>query len=308
MTTNEFIDKARKVHGNKYDYSNVEYKTTHEKVIIICPIHGEFEQEPSSHLSGCGCRKCVGTNKKDTKSFIKDAQKVHGKKYDYSKTEYKNDRTKLLITCNKHGYFWQTPNNHLSGKGCPMCKFDKSHLLQKDTTESFIIKAEKIHGKNYDYSKVVYKNNNTKVTIICPIHGEFEQLPLNHLQGKGCQKCNYSHLEKEMSLLLEKHKIDYEVQKTFDWLTYKGKLRLDFYLPKYNVAIECQGGQHFNEVKHFGGKDGFLNRQKLDKVKLDLCNSHNIKILYYTKTNINENFYFHDESIINKIKEINNLK
>lgn len=176
------------------------------------------------------------------------------------------------------------------------------------TTKEFIDKARNVHDDKYDYSKVEYKTTHEKVIIICPIHGEFEQLPLNHLQGKGCQKCNYSHLEKEISLLLEKHKIDYEVQKTFDWLTYKGKLRLDFYLPKYNVAIECQGGQHFNEVKHFGGKDGFLNRQKLDKVKLDLCNSHNIKLLYYTKAKINENFYFHDESIINKIKEINNLK
>ena len=180
----EFIDKAKKIHGNKYDYSKVVYKNNYTKVCIICPEHGEFWQTPNNHLKGYGCSKCSGNCKKNNNDFITKAKNIHGDKYEYSKINYINSRTKICIICPEHGEFWQTPNSHLSGCGCPECKknFHK-------TKEIFVLLSKQIHGEKYDYSKVEYINNSTKVCIICPEHGEFWQTPNSHLSGNGCPKC-----------------------------------------------------------------------------------------------------------------------
>ena len=124
-----------------------------------------------------------------------------------------------------------------------------------DKNKIFIKKYRKIHGDKYDYSKVDYINNHTKVCIICPEHGEFWQVPNNHLNGYGCPKCVMSHMENNISQLLNRNDIKYIPQCTFEWLKYKNNLYLDFYLPDYNIAIECQGEQHFEPVEHFGGKE-----------------------------------------------------
>ena len=113
-----------------------------------------------------------------TKEFIAKAKAVHGDKYDYSKVNYVNSFTKVTIICPKHGEFEQTPNLHLKSQGCPNCYGNK-----KMTIEEFIKRAKEVHGDKYDYSKVKYVNALTKVTIICPIHGEFEQTPAKHLLG-----------------------------------------------------------------------------------------------------------------------------
>jgi len=198
-----FIEKAKKIHGDKYDYSKVEYINNHTKVCIICPEHGEFWQTPNNHLHDYGCPKCksdkIGLLKrKDIVNFIKEAKKVHGDKYDYSKVEYKNNSTKVCIICPEHGEFWQTPNHHLQGHGCPICK-----NVKKSNTDEFIEKAKKIHGDKYDYSKVEYINNHTKVCIICPVHGEFWQTPKNHLKGQGCNKCAIHYRNQKNALTTE---------------------------------------------------------------------------------------------------------
>lgn len=121
-TTEEFIEKAKKIHGDKYDYSKVVYKNKNTKVCIICPIHGEFWMKPDKHINAKqGCPKCSKSYKMNTKSFIEKAIKVHGNKYNYGKVEYINSETKVCITCPEHGEFWQTPHNHLNGKGCRKC-------------------------------------------------------------------------------------------------------------------------------------------------------------------------------------------
>ena len=119
-TTEEFIKKAKEIHGDKYDYSLVDYKNAHTKIKIICPKHGIFEQLPLNHLSGKKCPKCKGYYK-TTEEFIKEAREIHGNKYDYSLVDYKNSREKIKIICPKHGVFEQTPHNHLCGSGCPKC-------------------------------------------------------------------------------------------------------------------------------------------------------------------------------------------
>ena len=185
-TAENFIKKARKIHGDKYDYSKVEYKNSNTKVTIICPIHGDFEQTPATHLQGKGCSKCGGKNKLTTEEFIKRAKEIHDGKYDYSKVEYKNNSTNVCIICPDHGEFLQRPMVHLRGGGCIKCGGTATL-----TAEEFINKAKKVHGDKYDYSKVEYKNSTTKVCIICKEegHGEFYQTAKNHLKGKGCPKC-----------------------------------------------------------------------------------------------------------------------
>jgi len=185
-TKEQFIDDAIKKHGNKYDYSLVEYINNYTKIKIICSIHGIFEQTPCHHLEGNGCPNCNGTKKKSTEEFIIDARKVHGDKYDYSLVQYKRNNTKIKIICKKHGIFEQIPSSHLRGGNCLKC------IGQHMDTEYFKEKSNKVHNNKYDYSLVSYKNCDTPIKIICPIHGEFEQKPEYHLLGRGCSKCGGS--------------------------------------------------------------------------------------------------------------------
>lgn len=126
MTKDEFVMRAKAVHGDKYDYTKTIYKNNKFKITVICPIHGEFEQTPLNHLRGSGCRKCGfdlvhDKNRVLVDDFIKKAKEVHGDKYDYSKVVYKSSRENVCIICPEHGEFWQTPSNHLCGRGCRKC-------------------------------------------------------------------------------------------------------------------------------------------------------------------------------------------
>ena len=217
--------------------------------------------------------------KKLTKEeFIKKANKVHESKYNYDNVDYVNSRTKVCIICPKHGEFWQTPSSHLRGNGCSKCTCN-----YVPTTEEWIASTRKVHGDKYDYSKVEYINANTKVCIICPEHGEFWQTPTNHLEGKGCPKCNLSHLERSVMNYLDGVGITYDYQKHFKWL---GRQSLDFYLPDYKVGIECQGEQHFFPID-FAGKGvewackKFDKLIKRDKRKKKLCEENGVKLLYF---------------------------
>lgn len=287
FTTQDFIEQAKEVHGDKYDYSKVEYINSITKICIVCPIHGEFWQRPSDHIHNkCGCVKCSGLILGNTENFIRKACEVHGNKYDYSKVEYTNNKTKVCIVCPEHGEFWQRPNDHLSGYACPKCC--NNTML---TTEEWVGKVSKIHNNKYDYSKVEYKGAHKKVCIICPEHGEFWQKPNNHNNGAQCPKCVNvlinSKMEDGIRILLDKENIKYERQKTFEWLKNKRKLFLDFYLPEYRVGIEVQGEQHFKAFDRFGGENGLRETMNRDKVKCELCEKHNIKMFYITKRKYN---------------------
>jgi hypothetical protein len=188
-TTEEFIGEAKVKHGDKYDYSKVNYINSSTKVIIGCPIHGDFLQTPTGHLHNSGCQKCGGNMKLTLNEFIERAKAVHGDKYDYSLVKYKNIDERVWIICPEHGKWQQTPNSHLHGNGCPICARNRLGEGQRLTHEQFIEKAKVKHGDKYDYSKVNYVNNNTKVIIRCLIHGDFEQIPASHFIGTGCPKC-----------------------------------------------------------------------------------------------------------------------
>jgi len=195
LTTQEFIDRARAVHGDKYGYALVVYQSTRKKVKLYCREHGVFEQTPHCHLTGQGCISCAGKKKHDNDSFIQKAREVHGYYYDYSKVVYIGNKNKVTIHCPEHGDFEQKPNSHLSGRRCPVCSIENKTLGK----QLFIEKAKLVHSENsYDYSLVDYKNNCTKVTIICQYHGVFTQKPTAHLQGRGCPGCAKTGFDRTM--------------------------------------------------------------------------------------------------------------
>ena len=301
-TLYKFIEKAKQVHSDKYDYSKVEYINNRTKVCIICPEHGEFWQSPDTHLRGSGCPKCVGKSL-TTEDWIKLAKTIHNDKYDYSRVEYRRCFDRLNIICPIHGEFTQVSHDHLSGNGCPQCAKESTKNKLRKPIQKFITEANEIHNKKYDYSKVEYKNTETKICIICPKHGEFWQTPACHLDGYGCPVCKESHLEREMRNFLLENNIDFEYQKKFDWL---GKQSLDFYIPQYNIAIECQGKQHFG-LGGWSNKFDFQKLQELDLRKYNLCKEHNIKLLYYTHEDfeefLGESLVKNKDELIERIKE-----
>ena len=209
--TKEFIEKAEKEHVDEngdsiYDYSQVEYEKCDTNIIIICRIHGEFLQTPNSHLNGHGCTDCgnlkISIIKKEyfksttsnKEAFEEKAIKKHGNKYNYSKVDYKDSSTNVIISCKDHGDFIQTPSSHLISFGCFECMLKNRRIITNKPTQiknEFIKVAYEIHGEKYDYSKMEDSFNSKKYqTIICKKHGEFKQIPRDHLQGHGCVKCS----------------------------------------------------------------------------------------------------------------------
>lgn len=194
IRTAVFVVKAKAEHGDKYDYSKTVYRHSKERVTIICPKHGSFEQTPNSHLNGRGCPACGNeakgaASRLTQKQYIRTVRRVHGDKYDYSKAVYKGAHKKIEIICDKHGPFWQIANEHKKGRGCPQCGIESRSNLHRYNTEVFAEKAQEVHGNKYDYSLVNYKMRGDKISIVCPEHGEFKQSPADHLRGYGCPQC-----------------------------------------------------------------------------------------------------------------------
>ena len=221
MNTKEFIEKSILIHGNKYDYSKTEYVNRDKKVKIICPIHGEFEQTPRSHLNGSICTFCrreIASKKREMtlEKFIEKSNKIHNNKFDYSKVNYIDLYTQVTIVCPIHGEFEQTPRKHLSGSGCLKCFFDKI----KDNTETFIKKARLRHGDKYDYSKTIYSKSKSDVIITCKKHGDFKMTPNAHLRGQGCPKCGMEETKNKITSTVDdfilKSKLKYR-ENTFDY-------------------------------------------------------------------------------------------
>ena len=297
-----YIERAKMIHKNHYQYDYANWDNINNKVKIICPEHGEFFMTLNNHINmKQGCPKChfekqKGNFKISTEEFIKKAKSVHGDKYDYSETVYNGLKNKVKIICPEHGVFEQVAYDHLRGFKCKECKHKEDRL----TKEEFIEKAKLVHGDKYDYTKVEYINNQTPIKIVCPTHGEFKMKPSHHLMGMGCHFCNTSRLENEIKLILEQNNIVFIPQYRNKWL---GKQSLDFYLPEYNIAIECQGKQHFEPINYFGGEKRFITQKKRDILKYNKCKEHNITLYYFGKYNVMMENYFKDaQELIKKIK------
>lgn len=278
MTIAQFVKKARKVHGKKYNYDKVSYKGSFDKVTIICPKHGEFEQTPSSHLAGNGCywcgRESQSVKTKNTQAdIIRRAREVHGDKYDYSKVIYKGIDKKIVITCPKHGDFLQTPNVHLQGHGCPECGNDEWLSKMTFSKEEFIERARDMHGDEYDYSLVDYVNQMTKVKIICKKHGVFEQKPHSHLHWQGCPKCSSSIGERRIMRYLEKRGIKYKHHHRVPYKVppIKSHFEIDFFLPDHGLFIEYNGQQHYRHVAYWKHDNPLPHRKARDAALRKYC-------------------------------------
>lgn len=205
LTTQEFIEKAKLKHGDRYDYSNTTYIGARVNTNISCRIHGEFNQLPTHHFKGVGCPKCalskIGEHKLLTKEeVILKFKEIHGNKYNYNKVIYIKSSLKVIINCPVHGDFSCSPNNHKRGKGCPKCGIIKNSKSLSLTFDEFVDRSKNIHGNKYDYSLVEYKNNHTKVKIKCKEHGVFNQTPTCHLSKSGCPECAKKRTSKKNGL------------------------------------------------------------------------------------------------------------
>lgn len=281
--TEEFIRKAKLVHGDKYDYSKVNYVNSVTDVCIICPIHGEFLQRPAEHLRGKGCTKCGQAlcgekqRQKAKETFVERCMKIHGDKYTYDKVNYVDSHTKIIVTCKEHGNFETLPYRLLNGSGCPKCKSEKAHKTLSKGTSRFIEDAKRVHGDLFDYSLCDYYNSHTKVTIICREHGAFEIGAGEHLSGCGCPLCNEPLGEKRIRLYLEKHQVLFVRQYPIKYTD--SNYRADFFIPSKNLIIEYNGKQHYQPVKKFGGAKKFHQQQQRDRNVRDYCKNNNIKLL-----------------------------
>jgi len=248
INNEKFIEISKKNFGDFYIFDKLNYISSNKKVKLICPIHGDFEQIPNNHFKGHGCSKCANNSKLTTEEFIQKANSVHLNKYDYSLAVYKNNHTKISIICSIHGVFYQNPSSHLSGMSCKKCSEEKGHQKLKMKTEDFIQKANQKHNYFFDYSKVEYKNCDTKINIICPKHGNFFQTPYHHLKDNSCPKCNASKGEQKIREFLIENNFIFEEQKKFKSCRRKKMLPFDFYIESCNLLIEYQGEQHYKEI------------------------------------------------------------
>ena len=289
LTKEEFIERAMLVHGDKYDYSKVNYVDAHTKVCITCQEHGDFWQMPYSHLNGKGCAICgrektVNCNRLSQDVVIEKMIATHGNFYNYSKFVYVDMHTKGVITCPIHGDFLQSAHEHISGQGCPICSGK-----QKWTEEMFLGMAHEKFG-----SKFIYHHNfvgsNTITKITCPIHGDFYTSPRNHLRSSfGCPKCAYDHFAKKQTYSLDLF-IQKAKNKWGDTYDYYMINESNYINTKNKVPIICHKHGLFwqNPNNHLNGHGCPHCKRSLgeDKVALFL-DTHKIK--YETQYIFNNN-------------------
>jgi hypothetical protein len=290
-STGDFIDDARSIWGYKYDYSLVDYKGSHIEVLI--KYDGViYRQKPVQHLLGYNCERDTIKNEED---FLRKCRDRHGDKYDYSLVEYTGSQNKVKIIFDGKVYE-QKAGAHIHSSGMI------ERVILKKTTIQFIKEANVIHNFKYDYSKVEYVNNQSKVIIVCKIHGDFEQVSSSHLSGAGCPHCFESKGEKKISKFLDLNEIEYVRQKKFDGCVgIRYKLPFDFYLPKYRTAIEFDGKQHYEPMEFFGGLEAYNRLKVNDKIKSDYCEDNYIDLIRIRYDQIDRVFEILKESLKNKI-------
>ena len=299
-----FIEKARMKFGDRFDYNMNEFICSKKEITIACKKHGEFKCTPDHHLLRIdgGCRECFKESMhdkfvKESQKFIEQSKKIWGDNaFDYSNLNYINNRAHITFTCKKHGItFQQTAYKHLRGnKQCPECLREDNVERSLMETSEFIERANKTHNNRYSYDKVDTKNRdeNGKVTITCPIHGDYQQNPISHLNGNGCPKCagTISKPEEEIKkYILSLSPNEKIVQGSYKIL---GRKEIDLYFPGKNVALEFDGiywhTEQFGRGKHY----------HLDK--LNGCNKKGINLMHIFE----DEWIEHKEVVLSKIAHI----
>lgn len=254
-----FIKKSSELHNHKYNYSKTNYISAKEKIIITCPIHGDFYQTPNIHLKGAGCKKCANDKVKERMSipwnkYKEDLQKIHEKKYDYSKVIWKGVDIDIIVVCPIHGDFKIRPSVHKRGRGCQKCSKETHIQYNKLNTEKFIENSIQIWGNKYDYSKTKYIRANVKVIIICDKHGEFEQVPSNHYKY-GCGSCG-SENNIRHNKLKEKCKKDFELKSNIVYNNIYDYTKSDYINASTKISVICKehGEFYVSPNNHLRGR------------------------------------------------------
>lgn len=238
LTRERFIEKAVAVHGDKYTYNRVIYTTNRVKVILICPIHGEFSQLPQNHLRGRGCPKYTQDE------FIVKVREAHGDKYIYDLVTYVGANHYIQVICRIHGVFLKRAVRLLNGGGCAKCAYVANALKMRLTPNEYILKARQVHGDRYDYINTIWSNYLAIITVICRLHGEFQQITSNHIRGAGCPICKASHGERDITQLLDSWRLKYISQYYLSGYMCRYDFQVAYFL------IEYDGSQHFKQC-HF---------------------------------------------------------
>lgn len=273
----EVISKFKNIHRDKFNYSLVEYSNMKTKVKLICPNNHIFEQTPDNHLKGKGCGICLNKLIFTKEDFIQKSSVVHNNKFEYSKVNYADTKTKVEIICPNHGSIFQTPNQHLIGRGCELCRHET--LKRRDPISELIKK----HDNRYDYSKSVYIKGNLPIIIICKIHGEFRQSYQSHLDGSGCKKCMIDKFSIGFNKFLEKA--------NSIWNNKYKYIESSYINQKTNISIICQKHGEFKVTpdNHLSKMRGCPkcggNVSKMEISWLDLLNIEESKRQIRTKIN-----------------------
>lgn len=263
-----------------------EYINSRTKILHLCKIDGhEWSVKPNDILNGHGCPVCFGNAKKTHEQYIKDVARINPN-IEVIGT-YINNSIKILHRCCVDGFEWYAkPNNIISGYGCPQCKRNMITGRKRKTHEEYV---EEVSYINPDIEVLErYVMSLTPILHRCKIDGhEWYATPATILSGHGCPQCQCSHGEKYIKKWCDNKNISYEHQKRFDDCRDVLPLPFDFYLPDYNVAIEYNGAQHYEEVEYFGGKERFEVQQRHDKIKENYCKENGIPLIripYYANT------------------------
>lgn len=253
-----------------YDLPVEGYVTANKKIKHECKYGHIYEQTPNAHLRGQGCSVCSGSFKKTPEQYVKECK---DKGYDLPLEDYINNSTKIKHRCNQGHTYEQSPNNHLNGKGCPVC-----NGTPKKTSEQYI---KECREKGYDLPLEDYINNRTKIKHKCNKGHVYLQSPDMHVgkYNQGCPICKESHGERFIRTYLENNSINYTLQKKFNDLKDKTYLSYDFYLPDYNILIEYQGIQHYKEKEFFGGDKHLKKQQYHDNLKREYAKNNGYKLL-----------------------------
>jgi Zn finger protein HypA/HybF involved in hydrogenase expression len=271
LTTETWVEKARAKHGDRFDYSRVEYKGAAQKVEIGCPDHGWFWQNEANHRSGTGCPQCGATSRQAKRShgydsFVEKALEVHGGKYLYPRQEIYNSRTRAKIVCREHGPFNQMVYQHLAGKGCKHCGYALNASRSKISMDEFVERAKEVHGGSYVYHGP-YAGMHDPTQIECRVHGMFSQSPHSHLKGGGCPKCCLRVSKGEADLADFVSSLGVEIVQSSRSII--APYELDIYVPEKRLAIEYHG-LWFHREELVGNKT---------RIKYEMCAEAGITLI-----------------------------
>lgn len=301
----KILNKIREKHGNNIEIVNIDNLIDCQtKTEFRCNICGNiWLARPYSIIAGHGCRKCY--NKRNSEKRIISLDIINEK---LNKSgcnaqiirNYIDTRHYAIAKCNLCDNEWETsPRDLINGHGCPKC--NDSWINKRKTKEEFIKEMNELYHGEYTYLiNKKYVLTRDVIEYICPVHGKIRQKVNIHIRGNGCKFCRESGMEKKIRFIMEDNNVFYISQYKPKWLEL---LSYDFYLPNLNIAIECQGIQHFLPVETFGGEEELLKTIERDKRKKMLSKKHNISLIYFLDKSFNS-YMEADDIYFNKKEDL----